>query len=155
MDKKNPLGLRENPFKGRITVVERVYYESEQDPVREIAELAYTVFVRSDEQPWGPRRQTIGEKWVELDLGYLARSPVSELVVENLEGTKWHVQPSEEQIAALAGKVIELAVNGGVDNFVFARVRAGRACRFEPADVVWARCISGEAKVKISAAPGD
>lgn len=143
-----------SPWAARVTVVEKVYHESQQDPCREVADHSYSVHLRTDEQPWGPRRQVVGGEWIELDLGYLAGKPVSELVVENLEGTFLHVRPSEAELAETAKRTVEL-VSNNCDMDPFAVVRPGRSARFEPVGRVYARCMCGEAKVKVAATPGD
>jgi hypothetical protein len=149
----NPLGLRENPWPARVTVVERVYYESEADPSREIADHSYSVYLKTDEQPWAGRRQTVGPAPVKLDLGYLSDRPISELVVENTEGLGGRVIPTPEQAAKTAGLVVFLSRSAAEGPF--ASVRPGRSVRFEPVSEVWASCPVGSARIKVSATPGD
>lgn len=152
-DQANPLGLRDNPFPARVTVVEKVYYESVADPCREIVDHSYSVYLQSDEQPWGPRRQTVTEQACKLDLGFLAGKAVSELVVVNLEGMRAQIMPTPAQIAATAGMVVY--VSRTATDEPFAKVRPGRSMRLEPVGELWVSCPVGRVRIAVSAAPGD
>lgn len=128
-------------------MITTVYYEAEGQSAVEVHDSRYEVNLRTTEQAWGPRFQTVGEEWTMLDLGYLEGKPVCELTVENLEGTSYRVIPSQEERDEVAKRAVELTCS--------VLIRPGRSCRFEPVGKVMVRCRHGRARLKVAAVPGD
>lgn len=59
------------------------------------------------EQPWH-RVMRVSQEWIPLDLGWLADG-AGFLIIRNVTGSKKHLQPSEEEKADLAKKIVVVA----------------------------------------------
>lgn len=107
-DDKMPLLEAKPAPSSRITVHSMVHHELKDDQPT-TTEMRFWMPLETDEEPY-QRRKKVGEQWEALDLGWI--SDPSFICVENLEGRPEAVQPSPEEMAAIAARVLELSFDG-------------------------------------------
>lgn len=56
--------------KARVVVVENVYHQASTGEIV-LTEGRFSRLLKSDEQPYGPRRLTLGGTWTPLDVGWV------------------------------------------------------------------------------------
>ena len=136
-----------------ITVVEQIYHQ----PAGEEPTAYHHSFVRKlsvQEQPYS-RKIKVGEGWQPLDLGWFADKPdaIGMVQIINDEGHFLQTQPTDEERAAAAAKVIEMR-GSFVDKMVWL-IPPGEAQRSSPAcpGDLWIRCQSGVAQATVNVFP--
>ena len=143
----------------RLGIVEQIYcYPPGAAPT--LIDLREGFWLETDEQPY-QRKLKVGTEWQPLDCGWLEGKGVSLLVLVNEEGKHLTVVPSEQQKAAVSGRVVELGVQtmygmGDAPGIVpIAPLRPGLSLRFAPADAKALRLRSraGEARVTLTLFP--
>lgn len=88
----------------RIVVVEKIYHQLQgEQPIG--CEHQYSQELRTDEQPY-ERRCVATEEWQPLDCGWL--EDVSMLHIVNEEGQFKQVNPTDEERAEAAKKILEV-----------------------------------------------
>lgn len=136
-------------------VVESVYHQGAGEEPTAV-ESRFFRLLQTDEDPY-LRRTKVGEDWKAVSCDWVDRPSV--LTLSNEEGRGLQVQPTPEQAAATAAKVILVGVEVegvGVSLVLpFARIEPGESCRFCPADVgrLRLRSLSGEARYSLGAFP--
>lgn len=135
--------MNEPVSKSRIGCRVQAFHQQPNAPPA-VADPAWGRFVESDEQPW-VRQLTVGPEWQALDCGWVERAGL--MVLQNTEGKFPQVIPTEEERAAVAARVVELAYKP-CPAFATWVVRPGAAHVGEPGDVklLRVRCRSGTAR---------
>lgn len=132
----------------RITVVETVYHQTVPDQPTAL-ESRFSRFLASDEQVY-VRRLTVGEDWQRLDTGWL--KVASLLLVSNDEGRGQQVQPTDQERADIAARVIEVA-HGEYRSAILPDwlIPPGESLRGCPASLgnIWLRCRQGVARCTV------
>lgn len=158
-------------MKPRLVVAQNVYHQIPGEQAYS-TESRYSRWLSSDEQVY-VRKIKVPADWVRLESGWV-ESPCA-LVISNDETAYKDVQPTEEQKAEVAGRVVELAVlvtnnpegprsmwsppsdKGAQESLAvrFAVLRPGESMRFEPQPgaVYVARCLGASAKCQLVAVP--
>jgi hypothetical protein len=151
--------------RGRITVVESVYHQTENEQPTMVPESRYSRPCITDEQPF-LRKGKIGEQWQSLETGWL---PQTSLLRLSNEAGKFSRIPSLEEREQEAAKVIEVAFVPPVDHtpkrdmhspqqtgpHPCLEIHPGESSRFRPCDLgtIRVRCRSGEAPYHLSLLP--
>ena len=146
-----------------ITVVEQIYHQ----PAGEEPTAYQHSFVRKlsvQEQPYS-RKIRVGESWQPLDLGWFADKPdeIGMVQIINNEGRFTQTQPTDEERAAMAAKIICVVskvmgdrITGVLaeDNFCWF-IPPGESFRGSPTDAtrIWIRCRSGVAQATVNVFP--
>jgi hypothetical protein len=73
-----------------------------------VAETRFSKATATDEQPFGPRRLTIGRVWTHLELGWV--NPASMVSIKNVTGDDLAAYPTKEEKEAIAEAILELAL---------------------------------------------
>jgi hypothetical protein len=139
-------------FRGSsITVVESVYYAAAGEQPH-VVENHFARRLTSAEQLY-VRKTTVAEGWQPLDAGWVRLAAM--IVLTNEEGRRSQVQPTSEEKAMTAVRVVEIGVLGPDRVEAFALVLPGESCRFQPADTRTLRvcCRQGQARITIAAFP--
>jgi hypothetical protein len=160
---EGPLAMRPAEQRDSITVVEQIYHQ----PAGEEPTAYHHSFVRKlfiQEQPYS-RKIKVGEGWQPLDLGWFRDRPdaIGMVQVVNSEGRLTQTQPTDEERAAVAAKVICVVskVVGdriiGVlaeDDFCW-QIFPGESFLGSPtnANRLWIRCKSGVAQATVNVFP--
>lgn len=134
-------------LKSRMTVVDSVYFQPPHEEAT-VTDCRFSCELESDEQPY-QRQMKVGETWQPLDRGWLDSAAM--LVVRNDEGRFTQEQPTREDRAKAAAKVVVLAFG----DRPAVLVRPGRSARFEPnlLEEITLRCESGTARVTVTLIP--
>lgn len=136
----------------RITVTEQAVHQPADALPTAVEWPPFSRELRSDEQPYGPRRVAAGPRWQRLDQGWLDGAPVGMLFLRNEGAGARETRPTEEERALDAALVVELSLcpDGGASQPPFALVRPGETCRYEPhpqAPPPYLRCPCGTVRV--------
>lgn len=111
-----------NPFKNterlrerRLTTVQHIYLsgvDEEPTPHSSSSEMK----IKSSEQAYGPRKQVAGPDFKPLDIGWFkgTDTPVSIVIIENMEGQSFQVIPTPMERIQVEKRV--LAVSFGDNN---------------------------------------
>lgn len=139
--------------KGRITVVESVYYsDQEHDPIGVESRFSRAV---SNEQVY-IRHCVATEEWQKLDCGWLSEN-VGMLCIKN-EGTTRQTNPTDEERAEDDKKVLKIGYTQEPDDEPngFWLVPPGESFRGYPQwpSDLRIKCQSGEVKFIVSVYPG-
>lgn len=134
----------------RFGVTETVYYQSSDSgqPIAAVSRFGGPLV--TDEQPF-VRKFKVGPEWMPLPIGWIKSA--SQLVLSN-DLDPPTVIPTEEERAKADARIIEVAVGSPAD-FIFACVRPGHSCRFEPVDLadLLVRCPAGETRATVTLIP--
>jgi hypothetical protein len=147
--------------KPRLTIVECVYYQAPfEDCIS--AENRYDSAVEADEQPY-IRKIKVGEQWQPIDSGWIMTPGL--LLIKN-EPIRFAVQPTQEQRAEAASKVVEVSVcleeKGRTQHsppkglpMTVTTLLPGESLRMRPAEfsTLRLRCTGGEASCLIHLFP--
>lgn len=112
-------------------------------------------FLKTKDQPYGPRRLTVGPEWQPLDTGWVKEPGL--ILITNEEGLPKHVQvnPTPAEAAAAEARVVEVALRTE-QPVPFARVPfRGECLMFTPIPgrEYLLRCVAREAKVVVLCYP--
>jgi hypothetical protein len=103
-------------LKNRLTVVERIYHQIPGEQPT-LIDYRHSKLLESDESPYIRHNLKLTEEWTLLDKGWI-EGDVSSIVLSNEEGKSTQVNPTEEEVAALKKKIVEIAfVLGEIGNF--------------------------------------
>jgi hypothetical protein len=98
-------------LKDRMTVVEKVYYQQVGDSPTSF-EFSFSRDLTSHEQVY--RRQCKAERdWEPLDYGWIKE--VGTILIQNEEGKRLFVNPTEEEKADTASRIIEVSCICGLE----------------------------------------
>jgi hypothetical protein len=128
----------------RFVVNEAFLHQRSNKSPADLSPAPFSQNIESGEQPV-QREFEVGEGWEPLPLQWLANAPLGQLVVE-CTGPKYQVIPTPEERAEAESKILYL----GIDGAVFAKVRPGASCRFEPVGNI---TVKGPAKGTVTAVP--
>jgi hypothetical protein len=131
----------------RLVVSEKAYFQPYAEPAVDLSSEPFSRWLSTDEQPF-QRKQKANEEWRPLELGWVETAGM--VLLEN-ERTRFQVQPSEAQATEAKEKIVEVKQGEAV----FAIIRPGESCRFEPTDPknLSLRCRSGECRVNVTILP--
>lgn len=141
------------PSRSRITIVEKVYFQSPDNPPRFVGDSYVFSTNEGGEEPWS-RSQLIGEEWERLDLGWLATKDISVIYLGNMAGKGLTAIPSPDEIKQRDEQIIEVSLYP--TGPAFAKIRPGRTMRWEPPfglPVFRVRSRSGKIKLAVAAFP--
>lgn len=147
-------GARPSPLnKDRVTVVQSAAYQ----PIISGGEATqssfnFSILLDPSEEPYA-RRCKVGESWQRLDFGWLANRPIALLCIDNIEGTNLQFIPSEEDQKKIAGKVLQLSFSTEETMGWCINPRAG-FIGVPASTELYIRCMSGEARYRLTAFPG-
>jgi len=133
----------------RISVSEMLIHQHpDQQPTA--IEHRFSRSIKSDEQPY-IRKTKVSEEWINLDFGWVENVGMLHLV--NEEGGNLQTIPTEEELQALALKVIEIRHESS--GFCWL-ILPGESFRGMPStgNGLQVRCQSGIAKYTINIFPG-
>jgi len=127
----------------RLTVVETIYHHSAEDNPTQF-ECRFCRHLKAKEQPYS-RKCKATEEWQALDTGWVER--IGMIQVINEEGRRWDVNPTEEEKAAVAERVIKLRSGSGIWD-----IPPGESFRGCPAagSLPMVRCQEGVAKFTVN-----
>lgn len=134
----------------RLVVVEHVYHQPvDGQPVNVTPK--FSKFLKTDEQPYGPRRVKIGPDSVPLESAWVGNG--SQLVVENLEGTSLQVQPTAEEREQIALRIVEVWDEDGKEPLFL--IPPGESLRARPGNLkrLRLRCASDSARIVYTVFP--
>lgn len=109
----------------------------------------FSDYLKSNEQVY-ERWVAIGEKWVELDIGWLTETGASFLLITNEEGAAPNTTLTEEQKTQLAGQVLEVR---HVDSSLSWCILPGQFLCGATFGKLMIRCSKGSARSHIVALP--
>lgn len=133
--------------RARFTVVERLYHQQVGEKPFAF-ELQHQHWLDSRDEHYS-RHCKAGEQWQPLDpSGNSWVREAVQLVVSNEEGHFRRVNPTPEEKAAVAARVLELGLFVGGTVVPFATLHPTASLRFEPIDptLLRVRCRSGVAR---------
>ena len=141
---------------GRITVVEHLYHYADEQSQPTSIESIFTRHLKSDEQPY-IRILKLTEDWIPLDKGWVEE--VGTIVIKNMEGTRYTVNPTDEERKVVESRIVEIGYHNSLSlnlatafQLVPPQESSGR---ITPAD--WfslrVRCRSGVAKITLTVYP--
>lgn len=133
----------------RVTVVETVYHAPAGRSPTPI-ESRFERKLETDEQLY-QRYMKVGEKWTPLDCGWLGEN-VGMLLIHNEEGLNLFTIPTEEELAAINARVVELSYNRTGEGWLVLPRESMRACPSSTKGL-FMRCRSGEANITVSLIP--
>jgi len=141
-----------------LTVVEMVHHRR-VDGTGDTVESRFSRLLETHEQLY-QRHLTIGTEWERLDLGWLDKAGISMLVLTNNEGKNLLVNPSDEEQAAIAERVVEIgySLDKGPDldpcpgTWLIPSKESFRGFPSRP-DLLMARCERGPAKCTLTLIP--
>lgn len=152
-------------LKDRVIVLGTAQHLS-ADGQTSVSESRFVYEQESDEQPC-TRKARAGPEWRPLDAGWLKEAGA--VILINEEGKFPHVNPTPEERAEAAAKVVELGClpplppgapaehqsAAGERPVAFAEIAPGRSAQFAPADLarLRVRCRKGEARYTCAAYP--
>jgi len=93
----------------RLTLVSTLYHQSFGSPAVSV-DSRFTRALRSGEQLW-KRDFRIGDSWTALETGWVGSRP-AHLLLLNHEGQHLQVNPTEEEKADIAKRIIEVTWSG-------------------------------------------
>lgn len=139
----------------RLTVVETVFHQSPDEGATSSGGN-FERELRGGDQVYA-RRLTVGPEWQKLDTGWLG-GRCSQIHISNEEGKRWDKVPTAEERGEAASRIVEVGIDvadAGGGAAVFALVRSGESCRFEPSDarLLYLRCRRDGAKCRVTAVP--
>lgn len=134
----------------RMTVIETIYHQAPNDEPTSFTSR-FSRSLETDEQPYA-RKLKVGESWQPLDRASIWLAEAGLLRLVNEEGTNWPTNPTPEQLAEVAAKVVEIGF--GADTAAIL-VPPGESVRFSPADLalIRLRCRSGTARCALALLP--
>ena len=135
-----------------LTVTETIYHQSWGEGPTSV-NSAFTRELSIQEQPYS-RKIKIGETWQPLDLGWFSDRPndVGMIQLVNEEGHFEQTQPTDEERAEAAAKVIELNFLALTNSWLILPRESFRGCPSLPGGVR-IRCRSGVARATINVYP--
>lgn len=142
-------------MKPQMIVVEQLYHHAGDGTEPFAKDASFVRELASDEQVY-ERVMRVGGEWLPLDLGWLKDRPIGTMRLENLR-EPLTTQPTEEERAERAGRVIELVLcTGDGMHMPFALVPPGESARFAPVNAgrMFLRCLSGSTKINLCLVPG-
>lgn len=150
--------------KARITVVQKLYHTPQEGDSTEDSH-AWTLWLESDEQPWGPRHLAVGPEWTPLPEGWGGDFAEAALLVNvfNREGAFRTRTPTPEEREAALARVVELGVavrttptTETVVPFAAVRPLTCQPLQLPPGGLrgLRARCPAGEARISVTIFPG-
>lgn len=135
--------------KARLTVVDTVYYQSQEMPAISAESRFSRLLETLEEQPY-VRRMKVSEEWAPLDCGWL--NECSMLMLVNEEGRGLDKIPTQEEQKLINKRIIE--VRFGSEDVEWL-IPPGESLRGYPINpkLMWIRCQTGQAKLTINLFP--
>ncbi len=155
MEKLGPVRTTEETPRKRahLSVVNILYHRGVDMETTSPEPQRWGRWLETDEAPFMHPKFVVGEEWKPLPTGWLEQCSMMEVV--NLEVWDGWGQPSDEQIQAVAEKVVEvgLAITGQI--VVLSTIPPGESRAWEPADLkaLRLRCRKGQAKCRVYLVP--
>lgn len=119
----------DGPLPARVTLRESIYYQPATEQPTAV-ESIYAYELSPNAIGMYTAQARVGQAWRPL---LPDDSPCSMIHVENLEALGTQVRATEEEEAALKGKVLEIGISDDDDRtMAFTVVRPGRSLRLEP-----------------------
>lgn len=149
-----------NPFKNterlrerRLTIVQHLYLSGvDEEPTPHSSSSETTI--KSSEQVYGPRKQFAAEEFQPLDVGWFkGDSPISVIVIENMEGQNLQVIPTPMERIQIGKRMLAVSL-GDDDNCLL--VEAGRAQPFRVQDPskLKIKALADRVQFKVTVFPG-
>lgn len=135
----------------RLTVVERVYHQQiGSEPFA--VESVFSRTLDSEEEHY-QRTVKVNDGWTKLDCGWVSAASV--LILRNEEGVFRHTNPTPEEEAEVALRVVELGLQIGAYVETTDEVRPQESIRRCPVDLsrLMVRCRHGAAKLRLTLIP--
>lgn len=132
----------------RLTVIMNIHHEHRGEPPRTIS-VGYSRMLNEKEEPY-QRRFNASDQWLPIDLGWVAPEKVGCVVIENLEGRHRLVHPTDDERAAISGKVLEVSYSK--NSAECDLIQPGGADVKWPASAtnLYLRCQNGAASCRVS-----
>lgn len=151
----------------RLTGVMKLYHSPAEGEASECSH-SWTLWLETDEQPWGPRHVQVGPEWVPLPDGWGGEfaAQAAAVVLFNREGTFRTVTPTPEEREAARAKVVEVGVatvwpdgleaTDTVEPFACVRPLTSQPIQLPPGGLgrLRLRCPAGKARVSVTIFPG-
>lgn len=140
-----------DPSKARLTVVERVYHQP-PDGDGFAVESTFARELQSDEERY-QRTMKVNEGWTQLDCGWVSAASV--LIIKNEEGVFRLVNPTPEEEAEAALRVLEVGLQIGTYVEPLDEIHPQESIRRCPVDLsrLVMRCRHGAAKFRLTLIP--
>lgn len=145
---------KQTVLKPRITVVETLYHQGVLGETPTTVTCQFSRELESDEQPY-QRRCKVGEDPQPLDIGWIEE--VGEIHIQNEEGRSLQVQPTNEEKAESAKKVLWIVLHNKASSYWpgLLRIPAGESQRLLPIypEELWISSRSGTTRFTITVFP--
>lgn len=157
------LELSSNPFKNtsqsrlrerHLTIVQQTYLSGlDEEPTAHSA--SSSIPVSSQEQVYGPRKQTVGSDFKSLDLGWFKDSdePIGVVLIENVEGTDLQTIPTPFEKAQIAGRILMVSLSDD-GNCLLIHPGQTQAVLCQNPKALKIKCQSGNGRFKVTIFPG-
>ena len=135
----------------RLTVLLTAHHEQAGEQPRTFP-LTFSDLLETTQESYS-RRMRATEEWTSLDFGWIHSSEVGYIIIDNIEGRGLSIQPTPEEKALTASRVIELAYVDSPQDYWPIPPRLfffGQVVR--PSDLR-IRCQNGTASYRINAIP--
>lgn len=96
------------------------------------------------------RRITLNDERSLIDFGWIKSTDVGMLIVENLEGRKFDVNPSPEEMEEINGRIVEIYLHEDSWVPILVRPRSMQRLEVDDFESIRLRCRSGSAKCRIT-----
>lgn len=112
-----PMDTSKLSMNDRFTMrLEATYQGADDFPVQQ--QCFYSSMLKSSGEQCYARKVKVGAKWTPLDLGWIKPDDASLIMLFNKTGSSQHVNPTKEEVEALAKSILEVAVGKSVEDLV-------------------------------------
>lgn len=146
-EKVEPLALG-TQSRDRLTIVEHIHFQHSSESPMSIGQ-PFARLLETQVEPYS-RRITLTEERLLIDFGWVKSTDVGMLIVENLEGRKFDVNPSPEEMEEINGRIIEIYLHEDSWVPILVRPRAMQRLELDDFEPVRLRCRNGSAKCRIT-----
>jgi hypothetical protein len=134
-----------------LTVLHTVHHHLAGEQPRSV-QLSYNKSLTVEQEVYS-RGQLATEDWQSIDFGWFEPSEVGFIVVENLEGKHFQVNPTEHELEQLNKRVIELTHRGQEELPWPIPPKESFVAATEHADKLILRCRNKQAKFRLTLYP--
>jgi len=139
------------PERNLLTVVHTVHHQLEGEQPRTVQD-SYTTELTTPQETYS-RSQLATTDWVSLDFGWLEPHEVGMIVIQNLEGRRHQVNPSNAELEHINSRIIELTHLGQEETPWPIFPKRSFVAHTEYADKLIIRCRYQQAKFRLTLIP--
>ena len=135
----------------RLTVLLTVHHEQVGEQPQTFP-LTYSDLLETTQESYSRRMRAL-EDWAPLDFGWIHPSEVGYIIIDNIEGRGLSVNPTPEEKALTASRIIELAYVSSLDDCWEVPPRWWFCNPVKRPSDLRIRCQNGTASYRITAIP--